>query len=68
LAHHLNLSIVAEGVETSDQLQTLAELGCDMVQGYYLCRPLPGNKIVTQFSRKNSHINSHHPKKKLEHS
>jgi EAL domain-containing protein (putative c-di-GMP-specific phosphodiesterase class I) len=37
----LNLSTIAEGVETAEQLETLAEFGCDEIQGYYFSRPLP---------------------------
>ena len=48
LAHSLGLKVVAEGVETADQLQFLADGGCDLVQGYYLSRPLPEQKIVLQ--------------------
>ncbi|AWB92132.1 putative bifunctional diguanylate cyclase/phosphodiesterase [Aeromicrobium chenweiae] len=40
LAHALSVSVVAEGVETADQLSRLAELGCDIVQGYHYSRPL----------------------------
>jgi EAL domain-containing protein (putative c-di-GMP-specific phosphodiesterase class I) len=32
--------VVAEGVESAGQLELLASLGCDMVQGYYFSRPL----------------------------
>lgn len=37
----LDLRIVAEGVETEDQLATLRDLGCDFAQGYHLGRPMP---------------------------
>lgn len=41
LGHGLEMSIVAEGVETQEQLGFLAEAGCDAVQGYFLGKPLP---------------------------
>jgi diguanylate cyclase (GGDEF)-like protein/PAS domain S-box-containing protein len=40
-AHKLGLETVAEGVETSEQLAFLRERGCQMVQGYFLSRPIP---------------------------
>lgn len=41
MARSLNLDVVAEGVETDEQLAFLADRGCDFVQGYYLSKPLP---------------------------
>ena len=41
LGHALDLAIVAEGVETEDQLAVLSATGCSAVQGYYLGRPVP---------------------------
>lgn len=41
MAHVLDMSVVAEGVETEEELQLLRELACDEVQGYYISRPLP---------------------------
>ena len=41
LGHGLEMSIVAEGVETQEQLGFLADVGCDAVQGYYIGKPLP---------------------------
>ena len=35
------MSVVAEGVETKEQLDRLGETGCDYVQGYYFARPMP---------------------------
>ena len=41
IAEHLNIPVIAEGVETEEQYLTLRELGCDFVQGYYFSRPIP---------------------------
>jgi EAL domain-containing protein (putative c-di-GMP-specific phosphodiesterase class I) len=41
LAHALGLVLVAEGAEDQETVDLLASLGCDMVQGYHLSRPLP---------------------------
>jgi diguanylate cyclase (GGDEF)-like protein/PAS domain S-box-containing protein len=46
LGHGLDMSIVAEGVETQEQLSFLADQGCDAVQGYFIGKPLP----ITQYS------------------
>ncbi|HEX4598350.1 MAG TPA: EAL domain-containing protein [Burkholderiaceae bacterium] len=52
MAHALAKEVVAEGVETEDQLALLRSLGCDMVQGFLLCKPLPADQIA-RFSREN---------------
>ena len=41
MAHQLSLEVVAEGIETQEQLDTLKAQGCDTIQGYYYSRPLP---------------------------
>jgi EAL domain-containing protein (putative c-di-GMP-specific phosphodiesterase class I) len=46
LAHALGLVLVAEGVEDATTLATLAGLGCDLVQGYHLSRPLPPDRLA----------------------
>jgi diguanylate cyclase len=50
LAHNLGLKVVAEGVETAAIMAALARLGCDIVQGYHISRPLPANEL-TEFLR-----------------
>jgi len=47
LARHLNLSVVAEGVETEAQLTWLDDQGCHYVQGYLTGKPMPANVAVT---------------------
>jgi diguanylate cyclase (GGDEF)-like protein/PAS domain S-box-containing protein len=46
LAHNLGASVVAEGVEDKDTIDLLNEHGCDVAQGYYFSRPLPGDDII----------------------
>jgi diguanylate cyclase len=43
LGHNLGMTLVAEGVETELALIELAGLGCDVAQGYHLCRPVPAD-------------------------
>ncbi|HXG53462.1 MAG TPA: GGDEF domain-containing response regulator [candidate division Zixibacteria bacterium] len=45
MGHELGLKIVAEGIEDAETLDFLARLGCDMAQGYYIGRPLPGPEL-----------------------
>jgi diguanylate cyclase (GGDEF)-like protein len=46
LAHSLHLKVIAEGVETSEQLALLADLGCDQYQGFYFSPALAADKFV----------------------
>lgn len=49
LGHHLDLTVIAEGVETEEQLNILRDMGCDLVQGYLLSKPVDSetaNKMV----------------------
>ena len=41
MAHSLNLTTIAEGVENAEVLAVLRQFGCDEAQGYYFARPLP---------------------------
>ena len=45
IAKYLHLTVVAEGVETENQLQILRDAGCDIVQGFYFSRPLPAEEF-----------------------
>jgi diguanylate cyclase (GGDEF)-like protein/PAS domain S-box-containing protein len=51
LGHGLEMSIVAEGVETQEQLGFLAEVGCDAVQGYFLGKPAPIGQYAATVGR-----------------
>ncbi|HBY84865.1 MAG TPA: GGDEF domain-containing protein [Colwellia sp.] len=46
MAHSLGLTVVAEGVETKEQLSLLEDLGCDLVQGYYFSKPIPAKQLL----------------------
>jgi diguanylate cyclase len=47
LGHALNLKVVAEGVEDDSGWTVLARLGCDLIQGYYVSKPLPAAAFMT---------------------
>ena len=47
LAETFRVPVIAEGVETAEQVAALKEMGCDIIQGYYFSRPLPGADFET---------------------
>lgn len=46
LAHNMGLNVIAEGVETQEVLEMLINLGCDVAQGYYICKPLNAEAVT----------------------
>ena len=52
MAHILDMQVVAEGVETLEQLTVLQSLGCNEVQGYYISRPVPAANAVAFLNRR----------------
>ncbi|MDO8863571.1 EAL domain-containing protein [Haliea sp. E1-2-M8] len=46
LAHNLKQKVIAEGVETREQLEFLRAQSCDFIQGYYVSRPLPADELT----------------------
>ena len=54
LAHSMNLSVLAEGVETKEQLELLRQQECDHVQGHIVGRPMPGEEFVELLVRTTS--------------
>jgi diguanylate cyclase (GGDEF)-like protein len=51
IAHEINLNVVAEGVETKIQYQSLLNTRCDMIQGYYFSKPMSTNQIEELLKR-----------------
>jgi EAL domain-containing protein (putative c-di-GMP-specific phosphodiesterase class I) len=45
IGHVLGIAVVAEGVETQEHVNVLANLGCDFLQGYGLARPMDANDL-----------------------
>ena len=50
IARHLSAPVVAEGVETEEQVKALKEIGCDLVQGYFFSPPVPAGKFASFLS------------------
>lgn len=55
LGKQLEMRIVAEGIEKKEQVDFLADAGCDMIQGYYFAKPMPANEYEERM-RGNIHI------------
>lgn len=53
LGHQLNMKIAAEGVETDSCRKILQALTCDVAQGYFFARPMPGDEIVSWVAQQN---------------
>ena len=52
LGHQLNLIVVAEGVEDAQTYERLKQLGCDVIQGYFIGRPVPLTELIQQVTNK----------------
>jgi diguanylate cyclase (GGDEF)-like protein len=48
LAHAMGLSVTAEGVETTEQLKILRDMGCQKAQGFLMCRPAPADQLTAE--------------------
>jgi len=53
MAHHLDLTAIAEGIEDQTTHDLLVDLGCDLAQGFYLGRPEPAERFVARFAAQN---------------
>jgi EAL domain-containing protein (putative c-di-GMP-specific phosphodiesterase class I) len=46
MAHDMGAKVVAEGVESKEQLEFLQSIGCDMIQGYYFYKPMSAEEFA----------------------
>ncbi|MGV8984174.1 putative bifunctional diguanylate cyclase/phosphodiesterase [Clostridium sp.] len=53
LAQKIDLDVIAEGVETKEQIRLLQSMGCNQIQGYYFSKPLPPEEIEEKFLKTN---------------
>lgn len=51
LSHQLNLTTVAEGIETKEQFDILKQINCDRVQGFLFSKPIPINKVAPEYEK-----------------
>ncbi len=51
LAHKLGIEVIAEGVETREQLNFLKEQDCDHIQGFYISRPMPADEFLGWYTK-----------------
>ena len=51
LAHRLHMKVIAEGIETEEQLAFLRELNCDMGQGFLIGKPMESNQFMTSWNK-----------------
>lgn len=56
IANRLNLNVVAECVETKEQIEVLKDLGCQIYQGYYFSKPEPLDKLIEYIEHKSKNI------------
>ena len=52
IARLLEVPVIAEGVETRDQMELLKDIGCDIIQGYYFSKPLPPDEFEKHIEKK----------------
>jgi predicted signal transduction protein with EAL and GGDEF domain len=62
LGHDLGLNVIAEGVEDNPTLEHLAELGCDLAQGYHVSKPMPADAFSSWLTE-----TAPHPAKDAQH-
>ena len=61
LGHSLGMTMIAEGVETREHLDTLIEFGCDEIQGYWLAKPMPAGEclnFIIEHEKKSKYVDA----------
>jgi EAL domain-containing protein (putative c-di-GMP-specific phosphodiesterase class I) len=58
LAHAMEMKVTAEGVDDPMSLSLLRVMGCDMLQGYFISRPVPVPKLVTFLESEKAHLSA----------
>ena len=58
MARELGMDVIVEGVETSHQLEYIRKIGCTIVQGFLLSRPLPENEITLLLKNEATQVTS----------
>ena len=58
MAHDMNMQVVVEGVETLEQLLMLEQLKCDLLQGFFIAKPQPEDKLVSTLSSIGAEVSS----------
>lgn len=56
IGKHMNMNVVAEGVETADQASQLEKMGCVIYQGYHFARPMPAEELPDWIKKQNASI------------
>lgn len=59
LGHNLGLHVVAEGVEDANTVDTLAAMGCDLMQGYHISRPVGATQLHAWLDRRQAQQEAH---------
>ncbi len=58
IAKYLDVPVIAEGVETKEQVLSLKKLGCDIIQGYYFSKPIPSDEFESFIIKRKGMINN----------
>jgi len=53
MAHRLGMTVIAEGIEAEEEASLLRDEACDLLQGYWLCRPVPADELARVLSEQN---------------